>query len=400
MPVVAGQAAVSGTTCNVQPAFIDPTVTDNCTGPLVLKATYPLTSVITTTNCTSTQTKTWIYVDGCGNESDPFVQTATWTTDNVKPVVTGQAAVSGTTCNVQPSFIDPTVTDNCTGPLVLKATYPLTSAVTTTNCTSTQTKTWIYVDACGNESDAFVQTATWTTDNVKPVVTGQAAVSGTTCNVQPSFIDPTVTDNCTGAITLKSGYPQTSTVSVTACTSTQTKTWIYVDACGNESDPFVQTATWSTDNVKPVVTGTATLTGTVCTQQPSFIDPTVTDNCTGPLVLKATYPLTSVITSTNCTSTQTKTWIYVDACGNESDPFVQTATWTTDNVKPVVAGTATLTGTTCNVQPSFIDPTVTDNCTGPLVLKATYPLTSVITTTNCTSTQTKTWIYVDACGNE
>src|SRR5205085_10860343 len=131
-------------------------------------------------------------------------------------------------------------TDNCTGAITIKTGYPLVGTTTTTNCTSTQTKTWIYVDGCGNESDAFVQTATWTTDNIKPVVTGTATLTGTVCNQQPAFIDPTATDNCTGAITLKRGYPIVGTTTITKCTSTQTKNWIYVEDCWNESDSFVR----------------------------------------------------------------------------------------------------------------------------------------------------------------
>src|SRR5919205_1161836 len=140
----------------------------------------------------------------------------------------------------------------------------------------------MYVDACGSTSFPFAQPFRSTTDNVKPTAPAQPTILATTCNQQPAFVDPTVTDNCTGAApTLKSGYPQTSTVTATNCTSTQTKTWVYVDACGNESDPFVQTATWTTDNVKPTVTGQPTITGTTCSQQPAFVGPTVTDNCTG-----------------------------------------------------------------------------------------------------------------------
>jgi hypothetical protein len=56
----------------------------------------------------------------CGNESLPFVQTATWSTDIIVPTVTGQTTVTGTQCNVQPAFIDPTATDNCTELLLLK----------------------------------------------------------------------------------------------------------------------------------------------------------------------------------------------------------------------------------------------------------------------------------------
>jgi hypothetical protein len=367
----------------VQPAFIDPTATDNCTGAITLKAGYPITGAITPgANCTSSQTRTWIYVDACGNESLPFVQTATWSTDIIVPTVTGQTTVTGTQCNVQPAFIDPTATDNCTGAITLKAGYPITGAITPgANCTSSQTRTWIYVDACGNESLPFVQTATWSTDIIVPTVTGQTTVTGTQCNVQPAFIDPTATDNCTGAITLKAGYPITGAITPGAnCTSSQTRTWIYVDACGNESLPFVQTATWSTDIIVPTVAGQTTVTGTQCNVQPAFIDPTATDNCTGAITLKAGYPITGAITpGANCTSSQTRTWIYVDACGNESLPFVQTATWSTDIIVPTVTGQTTVTGTQCNVQPAFIDPTATDNCTGAITLKAGYPITGAIT---------------------
>src|SRR5207247_1117667 len=151
--------------------------------------------------------------------------------------------------------------------------------------------------------------------------------------------------------------------------STQTKTWIYVDACGNESLPFVQTATWTSDNTPPTVSGTATVTGTQCNVQPAFVDPTPSDNCTGTITIKTSYPKTITTTTCNYNSTKTKTWIYVDACGNESTPFVQTATWTTDNIPPTVSGTATVTGTQCNVQPAFVDPTPTDNCTGTITIK-------------------------------
>jgi hypothetical protein len=48
-----------------------------------------------------------------------------------------------------------------------------------------------------------------------------------------AFVDPTASDNCSVPV-LKTGYPQTSTVSSTGCTNTQTRTWIFVDACGNE----------------------------------------------------------------------------------------------------------------------------------------------------------------------
>jgi gliding motility-associated-like protein len=394
-PTVTGTATINGSTCNVQPAFVDPTASDNC-GSTTLKAGYPIDGTVIVTGCTSSQTRTWIYVDRCGNESLPFIQTISWTADTQKPTITGTATITGSTCNVKPSFADPTASDNC-GSTIIKAGYPIDGSVIVTGCTSSQTRTWIYVDPCGNESAPFVQTISWTADLQKPTVTGTANITGTTCNVKPAFVDPTASDNC-GSTTLKAGYPQDGTVAITGCTSSQTRTWIYVDPCGNESAPFVQTISWTADLQKPTVTGTATITGTTCNVKPVFVDPTATDNC-GSTILKAGYPIDGTVTVTGCTSSQTRTWIYVDPCGNESDPFIQTITWTTDTQKPIVTGTATITGTTCNVKPAFVDPAATDNC-GSTTLKAGYPIDGTVTVAGCTSSQTRTWIYVDPCGNE
>src|SRR5207253_2936849 len=394
-PTVTGQAAITATGCTAAPAFIDPTPADNCGTP-TLVAGYPQTSVASTVNCTSTQTRTWVYEDACGNQSTPFVQTITWTQDTQAPTVTGQATITATGCTAAPAFVDPTPADNCGTP-TLVAGYPQTSVASTVNCTSTQTRTWVYEDACGNQSTPFVQTITWTQDTQAPTVTGQAAITATGCTAAPAFIDPTPADNC-GTPTLVAGYPQTSVASTVNCTSTQTRTWVYEDACGNQSTPFVQTITWTLDTQAPTVTGQAAITDTGCTAAPAFIDPTPADNCGTP-TLVAGYPQTSVASTVNCTSTQTRTWVYQDACGNQSTPFVQTITWTQDTQAPTVTGQATITATGCTAAPAFIDPTPADNCGTP-TLVAGYPQTSVASTVNCTSTQTRTWVYEDACGNQ
>jgi gliding motility-associated-like protein len=409
-PTVTGTASIPSLGCNPPDpttAFIDPSASDNCSAP-VLKTGYPLTSTVSSTGCTNTQTRTWIFVDACGNESLPFVQTVTWTSDIVKPAVTGLTTIPDLGCNpVNPtaSFVAPTATDNCGTP-VLKFGYPITSTVAITGCNNSQTRTWIYVDACGNESDPFTQTITWKTDITKPVVTGLATIPDLGCNPPnhlAAFITPTATDNC-GIPVLKSGYPVTSTISTTGCDNTQSRTWVFVDACGNESDPFVQTITWTTDNIKPVLTGNTTIPPLGCNPpnpSSSFVAPSVTDNC-GSISLKTGYPITSSVSTVNCNNTQTRTWIYIDGCGNESDPFTQTISWTSDQVKPVLTGFTTIPNLGCNPPDptaAFVAPAVSDNCGIP-VLKPGYPQTSPVSTVNCVSTQTRTWIYVDACGNE
>jgi gliding motility-associated-like protein len=409
-PTVTGTATIPSLGCNPPDpttAFIAPTATDNCNTP-VLKTGYPVTSSVSSSGCTNTQTRTWIFVDACGNESLPFVQTITWTADNIKPLVTGVTNIPDLGCNPPnptAAFVAPTASDNCGIP-VLKFGYPITSTVTITGCSNSQTRTWIFVDACGNESDPFVQTITWKTDLTKPVVTGIAAIPDLGCNPPnplAAFVAPTATDNC-GIPVLKAGYPITSSVTTSGCDNTQTRTWIFVDACGNESTPFVQTITWTADVTKPVLTGNTTIPSLGCNPpnpSSSFVAPVVTDNC-GSISLKTGYPITSPVSTVNCNNTQTRIWIYIDGCGNESDPFTQTITWTSDQVKPVVTGLSTIPNLGCNpADPTaaFVAPSVSDNCGVP-VLKSGYPITSPVSSVNCVSTQTRTWIYVDACGNE
>jgi hypothetical protein len=116
-------------------------------------------------------------------------------TDIIVPTVTGQTTVTGTQCNVHLHLLIRLQLITVPELLLLK---PLSDnrTITLVPTVFIQTRTWIYVDACGNESLPFVQTATcllillyycnWTNN-----------CNSTQCNVQPAFIDPTATDNCT-----------------------------------------------------------------------------------------------------------------------------------------------------------------------------------------------------------
>ncbi len=79
-----------------------------------------------------------------------------------------------------------------------------------------------------------------------PVLTGETEILVGGCqeaSYTPVFVDPTVTDDC-GTPVNKTGYPQTGTITVNGCERTQTRTWVVVDECGDESDPFTQTIRW------------------------------------------------------------------------------------------------------------------------------------------------------------
>ncbi|MCF6356171.1 MAG: HYR domain-containing protein, partial [Draconibacterium sp.] len=86
--------------------------------------------------------------------------------------------------------------------------------------------------------------------NDVPVATGITDTIVPNCQVvgyTPVFIPPTVTDDC-GVTIIKPGFPQTDAVSTNDCENSQTRSWVYVDECGAETDTFRQTFTWTTIN--------------------------------------------------------------------------------------------------------------------------------------------------------
>jgi hypothetical protein len=260
--------------------------------------------------------------------------------DTQKPVITLQPPATlkcnATAADVAAAFGAATVTDNCSTNLTATGTI---AAEVVTGCQVSVTKNWTVADACGNTSTAS-QTVTFTRDNTPPDVKGQASVTGTGCNVQPAFVDPTATDACSTP-TLKSGYPVLGTVTPGAnCMVSLTKTWIYVDACGNESTPFVQTATWKVDITAPTLT--CPTVSPIC-EVPgnTYTIPLLiaSDNCTANSALTITYSITGATTRSGTgldasgifnLGVSTITWTVVDECGNSNTCTTQV----TINPKP------------------------------------------------------------------
>src|SRR4030095_12273632 len=329
----------------------------------------------------------WKYVDACGNVSDEFVQTKTWTVDVTKPSVSGQATITGTICNVVPAFVDPIATEGCSTASLVTG-YPIDGVVTDApNCKKTQTRTWKYVDACGNVSDEFVQTKTWTVDNTPPTITPSANVT-IDCTATPSFTLPTVSDACSAATVSQVG----SDVTVgNSCVRTITRTWNAVDACGNTSGTVAQTITLA--DMTPPTMGSAGGNTTInCTASPNFTAPTASDDCSGATVNL----LTNTTTGNSCTRIYTRTWDAVDACGNHSATRTQVIT-VIDNTPPTI-GTPGANGTViCPATPSFTPPTASDVCSTASVQQ----VSDVTTQGTCagTYTETITWRAVDGCGN-
>src|SRR6185436_12247791 len=115
-----------------------------------------------------------------------------------------------------------TATDNCG----VGAPVAVDSAVTSSGCGRSQTRTWNVSDACGNPAVAVSRTVTWTEDSEAPVITATGTTLTLSCNPLAAAIDAalgsaTATDNC-GV-----GAPVAvdSAVTSSGCGRSQTRTW-------------------------------------------------------------------------------------------------------------------------------------------------------------------------------
>lgn len=347
LPNVLGECSVTSLT--------NPSATDNCSAVLVTSdAVLPIT--------TST-TITWSYTDNDGNVA---TQTQNVVIDDVTAPVTDLATLTDITeqCEVT-SLTAPTATDNCAGSLTgtHNATLPITS---------TTTVTWTYDDGEGNTTTQTQNVII--SDNQAPVADVATLTDLTAACEITSWVQPTATDNCLGAITA-------TTTSTLPISSSTTITWTYVDGNGNTTTQAQNVII--SDNTAPVE-DLATLAdiNEQC-EVTGLIAPTATDNCLGTITgtHNATLPIS---TSTLIT------WTYDDGNGNitTQDQQVNIA----DATAPI-ADVTTLAdiAETCEVT-ALTAPTATDNCSGTVTgtHNATLPITA---------TTTITWTYTDGNGN-
>src|SRR5438046_7560027 len=155
-------------------------------------------------------------------------------------------------CTSTPSFTAPTPSDLSTAPIPYTTLYR--SSVN--GCTTTIIRTWDAVDACGNHSATVSQTIT-IVDTTPPTIGAAGANATIECTATPSFTAPTASDLCNGATVNNLG----DATSVNGCTTTITRTWDAVDACGNHSATVSQTIT-VVDTTPPTI-GSARANATI-----------------------------------------------------------------------------------------------------------------------------------------
>src|SRR5690606_30795043 len=118
-------------------------------------------------DCSATATVTFTATDACGNTA---TTTATiQINDTTAPVApTAPEDVTVSCIEDVPAMITLTAQDNCDGEITVTGT-DISNKINNENCTNNQiiTRTWTFVDACGNSSSA-TQTIN-VTDNIAPV---------------------------------------------------------------------------------------------------------------------------------------------------------------------------------------------------------------------------------------
>jgi gliding motility-associated-like protein/uncharacterized repeat protein (TIGR01451 family) len=391
-----------------------PSATDNCDGVM----TVPTPNEVNTPDCGKAYelVRTWTFTDASGNES-VFTQTITVTDKEAPKIDTPAGDLDrNLSCENTDDLADalalvPTATDNCDESVTAVLKSDNTVA---TDKGYTQTRTWTFTDDCGNESEVFTQVIT-VEDNSKPTITtpegslnADLSCEDTAELADALALEPEATDNC-GTPTIVLVSDDTDTDPSCANAFVRTRVWKFTDAAGNESEVFTQTIT-VTDSEAPEITTPANSLDKALSCEDATglaaalaLAPEATDNC-GTATVKTVTDNTVDDPSCPNAYVQTRTWTFVDECGNESEVFTQTIT-VTDDEAPVISTPANSLDKELSCEDATglaaalaLQPQATDNCsTATLLLVSDDKVTDV----NCANAyvQTRVWNFKDACGN-
>ncbi|MDX1409180.1 MAG: hypothetical protein R3330_13630, partial [Saprospiraceae bacterium] len=355
------------------PAMISLNWTDNCDGTGSASGT----DVTDGNTCPEVITRSWTYTDACGNNTT--VQQVITILDDTPPVFDPEPADVTVQCSADvPAMISLNWTDNCDG----SGSVSGTDVSDGNTCPEVITRSWTYTDACGNNTT--VQQVITVLDDTAPVFSPPPADVTVACTadipVAPSL---SWTDNCDGA----GSVSPTDVSDGNTCPELITRTWSYTDACGNVSS-VSQTITVH-DLLAPTFNNAAPADVTVACTADIPVAPLMdwTDNCDG----SGQASHTDMSDGNTCPEVITRTWSYVDGCGNMvADTQVITIH---DTIAPALS--AAPADMTLECVPAMTTLGWTDNCDGSgQVSGVDFP-----DVTPCPNTVTRRWIYADGCGN-
>ena len=318
----------------------------------------------------------------------PVLTTLTSSTNNAKPVIAGTAEALSTVTILDGSTALGTAVASSAGVWTFTPTAALSNGA--------HTVTAMTKDLAGNVSDAstaitltidtaapdkpVLTTAGMTTNNTKPVIAGTAEVGSTV----------TVYDGTTALGTAMAGSDGAwSFTPVTALSAAaHSITAKSMDAAGNISaasaaitvtvdvtppkSPVLTTLTSSTNNTKPTIAGTAEAGSTVTVYDGTTALGKVTTSTTGAwsftsatALSAAAHTITAKSTDAagNISAASTAITVTVDVTPPKS-PVLTTLTSSTNNAKPVIAGTAEALSTVTILDGSTALGTATTSSTG------------------------------------
>jgi gliding motility-associated-like protein len=252
------------------------------------------------------------------------------------------------------------------------------------------TRTWTFVDACGNSSS--VSQTINVNDDIAPVAPQAPANVTVQCASDvPAMVSLTALDNCTGEISAQG----VDSITQGSCVNNfvVTRTWTFVDACGNSSS-VTQTINVN-DTTPPTFVGNLPQNITVqCDAVPVVPTLTAIDNCGNATI---SYTETSGIQGT-CPNNYTivRNWTATDSCGN-STTVSQTITVQDTTAPTLVGSIVSPINVTCSEIPSVPELTFVDNCAGQITVNYSSTTSEINDSGNYTIT--RTWLVTDACNN-
>lgn len=407
-PVLSQQPANITVSPSTIPAIPTITATDNCSSNI--QVNFSENRINGSCPDNYTLSRTWTATDQAGNTKS-YTQVVI-VKDDQAPVIsnaTGSLDVD-LNCNDLPGLnaalsLYPSATDNQPNPV-----RTLISDETTATCGSSfvRTRKFIFTDACGNQSQEFVQLIN-VRDLQAPTFTTAAGLLNRTisCENQSALnqalqLVPSGVDNCSAIqLLLEEDY----TTSTCGNAYSRIRKWKFRDACGNLSADYIQTIS-VVDNTPPVITTAAgSLDRRVLSSSNSSITaalalfPAATDQCsTVNLTMVSDYTETVCGNSYN----RTRKWIFTDACGNNSPEFTQVIEVRASFATGQQAAEFLEQVIDCANSQGIASAIAQDPSTMAGFSGASSQLVSDQTVAGCGSTYTRTrkWTFIDACGNE
>jgi len=381
-PILIGVPANATVECDNIPMPSVVTAVDNCWNGVIHVALQE--NVVPIDECSYQIIRTWIAEDNCWNYvSESQVLTVVDTTD---PVLYGVPANATIECDELISDAIVFATDNCDEDVMISLTaYTLES-----DCGHIFIRTWTATDNCGN-SVSQTQTIT-VVDTTAPVFDGQDSELTLECNIQPTVIAPTATDNCDEELTINF---DTQTIPGD-CENEWTTVYIWtaIDDCGNSA---IRTMTFHfVDTTPPVLVGVPNDMNGLCDQDIIAAIVTATDNCDNDVVVT----VSSSTIGEGCDYAIVFTYTAIDNCGNSvSDSYTVTVL---DLTPPVIYGVPANITVECDAVPGVATSVyATDNCDDLVIpvyseeIVAGNPTNGVM----CGYIIYRRWTATDDCGN-